>query len=46
VAVLSADGKAVDLDGRPYVLRDMSNGKHRRAADLKRAGAARTIRDD
>jgi hypothetical protein len=42
VAVLSADGKAVDLDGRPYVLRDISRGKHRRRGDLKRTGAART----
>jgi hypothetical protein len=41
VAVLSADGKAVDLDGRPYVLRDMPRGRHRGGADLKRAGAAR-----
>lgn len=42
VAVLSADGKAVDLDGRPYVLYDMSLGKRGRAADPKPAGAART----
>jgi hypothetical protein len=41
VAVVSADGKAVDLDGRPYVLRDPSCGKDRSGVDLKRSRAAR-----
>jgi hypothetical protein len=41
VAVVSADGKAVDLDGQPYVLRDTSRGKDRSGVDLKRSKVAR-----
>ena len=42
VAVLSTDGKAVDLDGRPYVLPHTMDGLHNKVARLKRAGSART----